>query len=72
MQRFLMGRVLGAFAYGLWLWVSPPMQASDHEWLVRVGLERQAMGKEIFVQSIGGAFRWVDIETGRTLSLIHI
>ncbi|GBC92952.1 Amidase enhancer [bacterium HR15] len=63
-----MGRVLGAFAYGLWLWVSPPMQASDHEWLVRVGLERQAMGKEIFVQSIGGAFRWVDIETGRTLA----
>ena len=41
---------------------------SDQEWLVRVGLERQASGKQIFVRSEGGACRWVDIDTGQTLA----
>ncbi|MCS7066222.1 MAG: SpoIID/LytB domain-containing protein, partial [Fimbriimonadales bacterium] len=55
---------------GLLLNVHPSGFAAprDREWLVRVGLERQAMGREIFVQSKGGAFRWVDVDTGRTLA----
>jgi len=43
-------------------------QGGDQEWLVRVGLERQAAGKQIFVRSEGGACRWVDIDTGHTVA----
>ncbi len=39
----------------------------DREWLIRVGLERQASGKEIYIQSQGGAFRWIDVDRGRAL-----
>ncbi len=47
--------------------LSPFQQAGDGEWLVRVGLERQASGRQIFIQAQGGTFRWVDIDTGRTV-----
>jgi len=54
----MLGYAASCLAYG----------GSDREWLVRVGLVRQASGKQIFVQSQAGAFRWVDIDTGRTLA----
>ena len=39
----------------------------DAEWIIRVGLERQAFGTLIWVKSMNGNLRWVDPDTGQTL-----
>jgi stage II sporulation protein D len=60
-RRFALALLLGwgVLAFG---------QGSDQQWLVRVGLERQASGKQVFVRAEGGACRWVDIDTGQTVA----
>lgn len=58
---FLLGLVILSGLGTAWI----PSQ--DAEWIVRVGLERQAFGETIWVKSIKGNLRWVDPDTGQTL-----
>lgn len=72
MRWLVIATVMAASMGTLWLLPHAEMPFSqgrhDQQWLIRVGLERQAAGKEIFIQSQGGAFRWIDLNTGRTLA----
>ncbi|MCW5933959.1 MAG: SpoIID/LytB domain-containing protein [Fimbriimonadia bacterium] len=52
------------------LWAMMFSGSVDQYYVIRVGLERQAAGKTIFIRATQGGMRFVDPETGKALGMV--